>query len=103
MSKDGFTLLSHYSDGRREVREISIPNLVADQNKFVSKMLTNVLNELKTENKTHKEKFRTEKLVDIFPHTLEDTFDNITKAIDCLNPVESGISSFSESRKLIQT
>lgn len=67
LGPDGFQLLSHYRDGRSEMRYINIPKLLKDQEKYVSQILRKVIKHLEAEMATHKEKFRDENLVDCFP------------------------------------
>ena len=89
MSKQGFQLLSYYSDGSRQFRDISIPDLVADQRKFLAEMLTLVVNALRAERAAHKERFRMEKLSSIFPRTLTYAFEKVGQAIRS-DPAEIG-------------
>lgn len=89
MSKQGFQLLSYYSDGSRQFRDISIPDLVADQRKFLAEMLTLVVNALRAERAAHKERFRMEKLSTIFPRTLTYAFEKVGQAIRS-DPAEIG-------------
>lgn len=91
MSKDGFTLLSSYSDGTRQFRDISIPHLIADQRKYLTDILTKVVNELTRENKAHKEKFRVEKLANLFPQTLGYAFEKVSQSVHSSNPPEIGL------------
>ena len=81
MSKQGFQLLSHYSDGTQKFRQISIPNLIDDQKKLIADMLTSILKELEAEHKAHREKFKMTKLADIFPETLEYAFEKAGNGI----------------------
>lgn len=89
MSRKGFQLLSYYSDGSSHFRDISIPNLVADQREFLAEMLTEVVNELRAERTAHKERFRMEKLSTIFPPTLGYAFEKVGQAIRS-DPAEIG-------------
>lgn len=66
MSKQKFQLLSHYGDGTHQSREVVISDIISEQRQFVSQMLIGVLGQLKAEHKAHKEKFRMEKLAQIF-------------------------------------
>jgi len=61
----GFQLLSNYSDGKSEFKNVSIHNLIADQKKYISDILTLVKRKLEDEEVAHKEKFKTEKLAPI--------------------------------------
>lgn len=89
MSKGRFKMLSHYSDGSRNFRDISIPDIIADQKKFVGEVLNEVIAALQAEKKAHKEKFRMEKLVDVFPQTLTYAFEKAANALYS-EPIELG-------------
>jgi hypothetical protein len=89
MSKEGFQLLSFYSDDRQEFRDISIPKLIADQRKFISEMLILVIQTLQAEVDDHKKKFRMEKLVQLFPHTLGYAFEKTGQGLS-YGPVQIG-------------
>jgi hypothetical protein len=71
LSINGFTLLSDYAGGTSESKSISIPDLIADQGEYVSDIINKVKDELEKQEAAHKEKFRMEKLVSVFPDTLD--------------------------------
>lgn len=82
LNKSGFTLASYFSDGSQvQFRDISISELIVEQNRFISTILTTLVNNLEAEEKAHKEKFRMEKLLEIFPGTtdyhLEKLFEGV--------------------------
>ena len=70
LKKDGFQLVSFFSDGTSEFKDISIRKLVKDQNTCLPDILAQVINKLEDIERAHKEKFRMEKLVSCFPPTL---------------------------------
>lgn len=71
MNSGGFELLSFYSDGRIEHREVIVVDLIADQEEYVKQVLSSVIEALKSEEQKHKEKFRMDKLAAIFPPNLD--------------------------------
>ena len=80
MSKQGFQLLS-YSNNTQKVSDISIPTRVTDQKTFICDMLTHILEELGAKHESHKEKFRMNKLVDIFPKTLGYALEKVEQGL----------------------
>ena len=71
LSQSGFTLASFFSnDLRPQFRHIDISELVVEQRKFISAILTTLINSLEAEDKAHREKFRIEKLASLFPDIL---------------------------------
>jgi hypothetical protein len=81
LSQSGFELLSYFSDGNFEHRYVDIPQLIADQKKYISEILAIVISELELEEKAHKEKFRMEKLSAIFPSTIGYQFEKLFECI----------------------
>ncbi len=82
LSKSGFTLASYFSDGSDvQFREIKTLDLLSEQNTYISTILSTLINNLKADEKAHKEKFRMEKLLEIFPRTsgyhLEKLFEGV--------------------------
>ncbi len=70
LCSNSFTLLSCYGEGKNEFRDITISNLIADQKDHIYRILEQIINKLEYEEKAHKEKFRMEKLVSVFPSHL---------------------------------
>ncbi len=82
LNKSGFTLASYFSDGSQvQFRDIKIPELIVEQNKFISAILTTLINNLKAEEKAHKEKFRMEKLLEIFPNTSDYHLEKLLEGV----------------------
>jgi len=83
-TKSGFQLISDYGNSKITFRNISVIDLIKEQREYLSKILIKkVINILKVEEKAHKEKFKMEKLEDVFPDTfsyyIEKIFENIGK------------------------
>lgn len=71
LCSNSFTLLSCYSDGENKFRDITITDLITDQKEHISRILEQIITKLENEEKAHKEKFRMEKLVSVFPPHLQ--------------------------------
>lgn len=70
LSTAGFELLSYDADGKSEFRNISIPELIADQRQYVSDIINMVNDKLGKQEAAHKGRFRMEKLASVLPGTL---------------------------------
>jgi hypothetical protein len=81
LTEAGFTLLSLYSDGTSKHEHINIPELLNEQTKHILEILSMVIRRLDAEEKTHKEKFRVEKLANVFPDVLTYHFEKIFEGI----------------------
>lgn len=82
MSKKGFDLLSSYGERNSDDhRSVSLSAFIQTQEEELSKSLGEVLNKLEKEEMEHKEKFKDEKLRNLFsrsiPYYVEKIFDEI--------------------------
>ncbi len=77
LSPEGYRLLSIDSNGKLEFKDVSIPDLIADQRTYLSEILTSAIGKLEHDEKAHKEKFKMEKLVSFFPSTLGYAFEKV--------------------------
>jgi hypothetical protein len=66
MHKEGFQLMSCRPNKPYEFKKINIPGLIVKQRHEISGILDRVLDELKKQERAHKEKFKGETLTDIF-------------------------------------
>lgn len=82
MSHSGFEMLSFYSDGQFQHRYIDLNKVIADQRKFVSDILSTAIMKLEEEAKKHKETFKMEKLVKIFPETILYHCEKVLETVD---------------------
>jgi hypothetical protein len=81
MTRAGFQMGSFFSDGRYQHKDIHIPGLIGDQREYVAEILDALIEKLDTEEKTHKAKFRMEKLLAIFPDSIGYHCDKIVESV----------------------
>ncbi len=67
MSKEGFRLLSLQSGGESVYRSVNLRRLIHDQREVLAVVLEGVLDKLIHEEQTHRDMFKGERLVDLFP------------------------------------
>ena len=82
LTPDRFQHMSIDINGKLDFKDISIPDLTTDQKTCLSEILNSVISELEQKEKAHKEKFKMEKLVSVFPGTLNHSFAKIFDGID---------------------
>ena len=70
MSRGGFTLMTTYPDRDSTFFHVDVPQLISSQRSILRRVLIEVIDKLKEEEMEHRERFRDEKLVDVFPPTL---------------------------------
>lgn len=80
LSRKGFQLMSYYSNGKSEFKDVSIPDLITNQKKYVSEILLTIIDRLEQEEKAHREKFRMEKLTAVFA-PLNYAFEKLYKVL----------------------
>lgn len=81
LKHNSFTLGSEYSNGKSEHKNVSIPDLISEQKKYVVEILESIRKELIRRDIVHKEKFKTKKLVSAFPDALGYCFEKIYEAV----------------------
>ena len=86
LSKNGFDLLSHSSEGGFKNRYISTEELIADQRRYISEILEKMVKKLQQEENEHKAKFRSEKLREIFHSSTGYSFEKINEGIYTNDP-----------------
>lgn len=69
-----------WDDGREEWQSVSITNLIDSQRGGLGHILQSVVEELRAEAAAHRERFRMEEMVKIFPTSLPYGFQNIFQA-----------------------
>lgn len=90
IKKMGFTLVSDFENSETKSRKISVADLIEDQKKYLSNILKNVIDISRTEEKEHKDKFKMEKLEELFPDTLSYYFQKISEDIGKPDRAELG-------------
>lgn len=86
----GFTLMTTYPDKEPTFTSVDVPGLIHSQREILRKSLTEVIEKLKSEEMDHREKYRDEKLEDVFPQTLTYYYGKISEAIHGGNFPEFG-------------
>ena len=81
MTKSGFQLMSVYKNNKTTFENIPIIDLIKDQRTYLSKELKKIVDFLKIEEKKHKERFKMEKLENIFSsrYHISKIFEGISK------------------------
>ena len=104
LSYEGFQLLSFYSDGSHKFKDIDISKCIADQNSGVHSILKSIIDRLREEEMTHKEKFKNEKLEEVFPKTVHYYFEKIYESISNPknNPPDFGLLHLNLIHKTIK-
>jgi hypothetical protein len=77
MNKDGFTLMTCFSDRRHTFTDVSIPELIQNNRAAVERVLTRIMKKLEAAEMEHREIFRAERLADLFPETLDYYFEKV--------------------------
>ncbi len=77
----GFQLLTFYSNGSHQFKDIDISKCIADQNTGIRSILISIIDKLKKEETEHKQKFINEKLEDCFPQIVHYYFEKIYESI----------------------
>ena len=104
LSYKGFQLLSFYSDGSHQFKDIDISKCIADQNTGIRSILTSIIDKLKKEENEHKQKFKNEKLEDCFPQIVHYYFEKIYESISNFEkyPPNFGLVHLNLIRKSIE-
>lgn len=95
LSKTGFQLISTVSNSDEYYfRDILISDLLKKQSQFTEKLLTTILNHMKTDENSHREKYMNDKLVTVFPPTLGYLFEKVREGISKESRRKFGIENF---------
>ena len=100
--------MSVFGNETPKLTDISIPDLIAEQKTCLSEIITSVVSELEQKEKTHKEKFRLEKLISFFPTTLGYCFEkrlggttldksDVVLGAASLSAITSSLNNFKEA------
>ena len=98
----GFELVSMYSDGRTECKQIVFSDLIQDQCREVTEILDTALKILAQDEAEHKRRFAMEKLSFIFPLTLNHDFQLVSEAISSYKPAALGLSGLTIIEEITQ-
>ena len=101
ITKSGFQLISDYENSKTIFRDILLIDLIKEQRKYLSKILKKIIKVLKAEEKTHKEKFKMEKLEAVFPNTLSYYIEKIFENIGKLDNAKLGLRHVKQVKKVM--
>jgi hypothetical protein len=77
LSHNGFTLLTASSDAKYYIQEVNILELMKEQSRVLDSMLLGLIDKLRSDEMTHREKYKDEKLLDILSGGLSYAFGKI--------------------------
>ncbi len=80
LTHHGFDLNSTYSDGHDEWQSVSLHDLIREQTDHLGQILDKTIEELTAEAAAHREKFKGEEMVNVFPASLPYGFQNLFQA-----------------------
>lgn len=94
MSSSAFQIIDVFSNGEEHKNQfISIPDLITVQNEHISEILEQIVTELNKKEMEHREKYKSRKLVEIFPETYTYHIDKILQATYNLDIRFLGVTS----------
>ncbi len=109
LTYDGFQHVSFDSNGKPDSEDVRISDLIGDQKTYLSEILNSVIIALEQREKTHKEKFKMEKLVSVFPSTLNYAFAKVSDLIKVSDGIIEGkypsplaLMNFQEIKRTLQ-
>lgn len=103
ISRYGFQLMISFPDGRLpEFRNVNIPNLIKGQRDVLRKVLSSVIDKLRSEEMEHREKFKDKKLQELFPKILGYYFEKISQTIPVHMDVNWGSYGSSHVQLIIE-
>jgi hypothetical protein len=82
MHKNGFTLMTSFSDRSHTFTNVSIPELIQKNRAAVERVLTRIMKKLEAAEMEHRSQFRGERLADFFPETLDYYFEKVFAGTD---------------------
>lgn len=90
MTRTEFTYMKTLSDRSPKIIQVDVLELISDQRIVLTQVLSDVVEKLKKEEMEHREKFKDEKLVDVFPQTLHYYYEKMFEVIFGGAPKEFG-------------
>lgn len=81
LSKQGFTLMQSYDQGKTKFLDIELYPIINDQLDEVRSAYETIANKLKEADKMHKEKFKGKLLADIFHSSMSYSFGKVAEGI----------------------
>jgi len=104
LSKAGFQLMSTYSENDSyDFKDVQFEKIINIQSKFCEKLLDDILNRLKDDEKTHREKFMKDKLTDCFHSSLSHIFSKVKGGARSTTGRDFALSNFKSIIETIST
>lgn len=101
MSREGFNLLTFKENGQYESKDVDLSKLIGDQRNSIECILHSVVDALERDDEMHKAKFCSEKLADLFPHTMSYYCEKVAEGVDggvlgpgCLVGIKDAFTQF---------
>ena len=94
VTKTHFTIMSKYETGETNFEDIDVMALIQKQHAVVTRVLEEVWEALKVREREHREKFKGEKLIGIFPPTLGYMFEKLSLAAHGSDPHEAPLGAW---------
>jgi hypothetical protein len=77
LSRNGFTLLTVSSDSKYHTQEVDISELMNEQRRVLDSMLQDLIEKLRSDEMSHREKYKDDKISDILSGSLSYAFGKI--------------------------
>ena len=104
LSKAGFQLMSTYSDNDSyDFKNVQFDTIISIQSKFAENLLDDILNKLKDDENTHREKFMNDKLTDCFHCSLSYIFSKVKEGARSTAQRDFALSNFKSIIKAISS
>lgn len=95
LSTAGFQLMSLYSDNDSyDFKNVQFDRIINIQSKFSEKLLDDILNKLRVDENTHREKFMNDKLTDCFHSSLPYIFSKVKEGVRSTTGRDFALSNF---------
>lgn len=104
LSKAGFQLMSTYSNNDSyDFKNVQFDTIINIQSKFCEKLLDDIINKLKDDENTHREKFMNDKLTDCFHSSLSYIFSKVKEGARNTTGRDFALSNFKSIIKAISS
>ena len=95
LSKAGFQLMSTYSDNDSyDFKNVKFDSIINTQSEFTDKLLNEILNKLKDDENSHREKFMNDKLTHCFHSSLSYIFSKVKEGVRSTTHRDFALSNY---------
>lgn len=104
LSKKGFQLLSTYSNKDSfDFRDVDLYEIIKIQAQFAEKLLAEILDELRKDENSHREKYMSEKFVDIFHPSISYLFQKVGEGIRKKEHRQFGLANYKSILEMVSS